>query len=118
MTTTTFHFPIAWWLGAAIHRAWQLGCVFDAWSDLFDYEKWMQAFDDCDIDPMDYVRERALDEVLPWSHINTGVSLDFFKREYKRATTAEETPDCRHERCNGCGLQRWDEGCRGKHEQP
>ena len=104
-------------LGQVIHRAWQLGCVFDAWSDLFDYVKWMQAFDECHIDPMSYVRERATDEVLPWSHIHTGVGPDFLKHEYERALASEETPDCRSGICNGCGLQRWDDGCKGKYEK-
>ncbi|MDD5095125.1 MAG: TIGR03960 family B12-binding radical SAM protein [Dehalococcoidia bacterium] len=101
-------------LGKVIHRAWQLGCVFDAWSDLFDFEKWMQAFDECQVDPKGYVRERGLDESLPWSHIDTGVSLGFLKREYERAVAAEETPDCRSGICNGCGMKRWKVGCRGE----
>jgi radical SAM family uncharacterized protein len=104
-------------LGEVIHRAWQLGCAFDAWSDLFDFQKWMQAFDECHIDPMSYVRERSLDEILPWSYISTGVSIDFLKREYQRALSGEETPDCRSGICTGCGLQRWDDGCRRKYER-
>ena len=101
-------------LGQVIHRAWQLGCMFDAWSDIFDYQKWMQAFDECGIDPKAYVRERSLDEVLPWAHIDAGVSIDFLKREYEHALAGEGTPDCRSGPCVGCGLQRWDEGCREK----
>ncbi|MBT9163358.1 MAG: hypothetical protein DDT24_00264 [Chloroflexi bacterium] len=97
-----------------ILRAWQLGCLFDAWSDIFDYEKWLQAFDECGIDPKAYVRERSLDEILPWSHIDTGVSTDFLKYEYQRALAGEETLSCCSESCAGCGLQRWDEGCQVK----
>ncbi|MCL0041255.1 TIGR03960 family B12-binding radical SAM protein [Dehalococcoidia bacterium] len=98
-------------LGKVIHRAWQSGCLFDAWSDIFDYEKWLHAFDECGIDPKAYVRERSLDEVLPWSHIDTGVSIDFLKCEYERALAGEETPNCCSGPCAGCGLQRWNEGC-------
>jgi hypothetical protein len=101
-------------LGKVIHRAWQLGCLFDAWTDQFSFNKWIQAFDECDIDPNDFTRERSVDEALPWGHIETGVSLDFLKREYERAFKAEETPDCRFDKCTGCGLQLWDEGCKGK----
>lgn len=101
-------------LGEVILHAWHLGCAFDAWSDLFDHEKWLQAFDECGIDPMDYIMERSQDEVMPWSHIETGVSIDFLKREFERALAGEKTPDCRWEICSGCGLQRWDEGCRGR----
>ncbi|MDY6912620.1 MAG: B12-binding domain-containing radical SAM protein, partial [Chloroflexota bacterium] len=102
-------------LGKVIHRAWQLGCGFDAWSDLFDFQKWMQAFDECSIDPADYTRERFLGEALPWDHIDSGVSTDFLKQEYKRAREGEVTPDCRFGICTGCGLQLRDEGCKGKH---
>jgi len=98
-------------LGKVIHRAWQLGCSFDAWSDIFDYEKWMQAFDECGIDPKTYVRERSLDEVLPWSHIDAGISIDFLKREYGRALAGERTPNCSSGPCTSCGLQRGHESC-------
>lgn len=100
-------------LGRVIHRAWELGCLFDAWTDMFQFEKWSRAFAECGIDPLTYVRERSLDEPLPWGHINTGVSLDFLKQEYARAMTGEETPDCRTAACHGCGLHTWPEGCRG-----
>ncbi|MCP4612072.1 MAG: hypothetical protein GY845_25525 [Planctomycetes bacterium] len=95
--------------------AWQKGCIFDAWNELFDFDKWMQSFDECGIDPMSYVGERELDKVLPWDHIDTGVSLEFLKREYARAIEEEETADCRDGSCSGCGLQRWEEGCKGRH---
>jgi radical SAM family uncharacterized protein len=101
-------------LGKVIHYAWQLGCLFDAWSDIFNYGQWLQAFDECGIDPKAYVRERSLGEVLPWSHIDTGVSIDFLKREYERALAGEKTTDCSSGPCADCGLQRWVEGCRGK----
>ncbi|NQT73294.1 MAG: TIGR03960 family B12-binding radical SAM protein [Chloroflexi bacterium] len=95
-------------LGRAIHRAWQLGCVFDAWTEMFKFDKWMQAFEECNIDPMEYIRERALDESLPWGHIDTGVSVDFLAKEYEKAIKGIKTPDCRGDTCNSCGLQRWD----------
>lgn len=101
-------------LGQVIRRAWELGAVFDAWSDEFRFEKWIQAFAECGIDPKAYVRERVLDEPLPWGHIDTGVSLDFLNREYHRAMVAEQTLDCRSGVCHGCGLQRWEEGCRDR----
>jgi len=105
-------------LGRVIHRAWQLGCLFDAWSDIFDYERWRQAFDECGIDPKTYVRGRSLDEILPWSHIDTGISIDFLKREYERALAGERTTDCSSGPCVGCGLQRWDEGCKSMYQEP
>ena len=101
-------------LGKVIHRAWQLGCLFDAWTDQFSFDKWLQAFGECDIDPNDFTRERSVAEALPWGHIETGISLDFLKREYERAFKEEETPDCRFDKCNACGLQRLNDGCNRK----
>jgi len=99
-------------LGKVIERAWELGCRFDAWTDEFSYEKWMQAFQDSGIDPMSYLRERAADEPLPWDHIDIGVSPGFLRKEYERAMLGQETPDCRLNSCAGCGMQRWHEACR------
>ncbi len=104
-------------LGRAIHRAWRLGCTFDAWSERFDYEIWKRAFADCGLDPSFYAhRERPLSELLPWSHIHSGVSTAFLRREYQRAMRGKETADCRHEPCTACGLQTWCEGCQSKYD--
>ena len=94
-------------IGQVIHRAWQLGCSFDAWSEHFNYEKWKQAFNECGIDPTFYAhRERSLDETLPWSHIDIGVTSSFLKREFQKALKGEETGDCRYEGCNVCGFEK------------
>jgi radical SAM superfamily enzyme YgiQ (UPF0313 family) len=104
-------------LGRVIHRAWQLGCSFDAWSDRFNYEKWLQAFDEIGIDPAFYAyRDRPLDELLPWSHIDIGVSPAFLKQEYRRTFEGINTPDCSQGKCNACGLEKWQSICQRKHE--
>jgi radical SAM superfamily enzyme YgiQ (UPF0313 family) len=101
-------------LGKVIKRAWELGCKFDAWSEIFSGSKWLQAFQDTNTDPSFYAsRERSLDEILPWSHINAGVSPTFLKREYQKARAEQETPDCRVNPCNACGLEKT-EVCTGK----
>jgi radical SAM family uncharacterized protein len=100
--------------GKVIKRAWELGCKFDAWSELYDHAKWLQAFKECKIDLAFYAsRERPLDELLPWSHIDAGVSEEFLKKEYLKAKNGEETPDCRTNPCNACGLEET-EVCGGK----
>jgi len=102
-------------LGRVIHRAWQLGCMFDSWGEHFDYAKWQQAFEDSGVDPDFYAqRERGLDEPLPWDHIDVGVTASFLKEEYRRAFAAEETVDCRDEGCNVCGMQSRDPVCKEK----
>ena len=93
-------------LGKVIHRAWQLGANFDAWSEHLNYEAWLKAFNEASLDPGFYAhRERTLTEILPWSHIDAGVSTDFLQREYQRAREGTITLDCRYEPCNTCGLE-------------
>ena len=89
----------------AIYRAWQLGCKFDGWNDLFQYDKWIQAFEETGIDPAFYAnRKRSYDEILPWEHISVGVSKQFLINEREKAMREEVTPNCRQE-CSHCGAK-------------
>ena len=91
-------------LGQVIHRAWQLGARFDAWNEVFDVRLWEQAFAEVGLDPDFYARrERPLDEVLPWAHIDTGVRIEFLASECESGLKGETTPDCRV-RCLNCGI--------------
>ena len=104
-------------LGKVIYRAWQLGSTFDAWDEHFKYENWLRAFNESGLNPGFYAhRQRALDELLPWAHIDAGVSASFLKREYQRALEGRETPDCRYDACNACGLERRHPACQQKHQ--
>jgi len=99
-------------LGKVIYRAWKLGATFDAWDERFDYQKWLRAFEESGLEADFYARrERPRDEHLPWAHIDVGVSPDFLKREYQRAIEGKETPDCRTQACNKCGLERLSRDC-------
>jgi len=96
-------------LGQVIHRAWQSGARFDAWDELFDEGLWWRAFTEAGLDPNFYARrERALNEVLPWDHIDVGVRKEFLIEEYQRSLRGETTVDCR-EGCVDCGVS--DEFC-------
>ena len=104
-------------LSQAIYRAWQLGATFDAWSEHFNYEKWGRAFDECGLDPAFYAnRQRSLDEIFPWAHIDVGISATFLKREYQRNLRGTETEDCRFGRCTKCGLERWHPACQKSYQ--
>lgn len=97
-------------LGAAILRAYETGCLFDAWSDWFDNKKWMEAFADTGIDPDFYtLRERSLDEFLPWDFIDAGVTKKFLIREYQHALEGDVTLNCRMQ-CSGCGVLKYKGG--------
>jgi radical SAM family uncharacterized protein len=91
-------------LGAAIHRAWQLGARFDGWSDQFKVEAWRQAFRELDLEVGFYTRrERPLDEVFPWDHIDAGVTKKYLARDYEASLQGETRLDCR-EQCYACGI--------------
>ena len=105
-------------LGRVIYRAWQLGSVFDAWNEHFSYENWNTAFSEAGLDVDFYARrQRPPDEVFPWSHIDIGVTGEFLKREYERALAGKQTPDCRENACNACGLEESEPACREKRRQ-
>jgi radical SAM family uncharacterized protein/radical SAM-linked protein len=91
-------------LGAVLERAVALGCRFDGWREHFRYDLWRQAFADCDIDPAWYLRERKEDEVLPWDHIDCGLSRDFLLAERRKSRSGDYTPDCRGGACCHCGV--------------
>ena len=89
-----------------IEAAWRKGAKFDSWSEYFDFDRWLEAFKACGIDPHFYAnRARSREEVLPWSMTSTGVSAQFLWRERERAYEAKITPDCRKQ-CTGCGADK------------
>lgn len=91
-------------LGEVIIKAVENGCKFDGWGEHFKFDTWMKTFDELGIDPDFYTsRERSYEEVLPWEHIDIGVTKKFFMRENERAKAATTTPNCR-EQCSGCGI--------------
>ena len=91
-------------LAPVIARAVELGCRFDGWGDHFSKERWLQAFVDCGIQPEWYLRRRGLDEVLPWDHLDCGVTREFLLSERERALNEAATPDCRSGACSACGV--------------
>ena len=93
-------------LGKVIETAWKKGCNFDSWDNYFKYDKWMESFAECGIDPEFYAnRERSYDEVMPWDIFNYGISKKFLINENKKAHEGVTTPNCR-EKCSGCGANR------------
>lgn len=97
-------------LGEVLISAVELGCKFDGWTDFFDYEKWIKAFEMNGIDPEFYAyRKIGYDEILPWDYADVGVTKNFFIEEHKRAYEGVTTPSCR-EKCAGCGAARFGGG--------
>lgn len=105
-------------LAGVIQSAWQQGARFDAWSEHYSYEKWQDAFSECGLDPYYYAcRERPLEEVLPWAHIDTGIDVGFLKRECERTGLGQETPNCSSGPCNLCGLHLSQDKCQKKYKE-
>ncbi|KUO72162.1 MAG: radical SAM protein [Clostridia bacterium BRH_c25] len=91
-------------------KAWELGCKFDGWDQYFKFDAWMQAFKKTGVDPDFYAtRRRELDEILPWDHIDVGITKKYLKSEYEKSLKAELTTDCRTA-CTGCGINLLEEG--------
>lgn len=93
-----------------MERAWRKGCRFDSWDECFSFEKWMEAFEECGVDPYFYTsRKRSYDEILPWDHMDYGISNKFFQKEAEKAYQSVTTPHCR-EKCNACGANKLNGG--------
>lgn len=97
-------------LSKVILEAHRLGCKFDSWDDHFNFDMWMKAFKDNGIEPEFYTkRRREFDELLPWDHLDYGVSRKFLELENKRAHENVTTPHCRI-KCAGCGANKLNGG--------
>ncbi len=106
-------------IGDVIYDVWQAGGRFDAWDEYLDYDRWMQAFEKNGLRAQDFnMRERDIDENLPWDHVDVGVTKKFLKREYALAAEGKVTPNCA-EKCSGCGVQSYGRGiCVGEIQDP
>ncbi|MFW6035525.1 MAG: TIGR03960 family B12-binding radical SAM protein [Halothermotrichaceae bacterium] len=91
-------------LAEVLKSAWEKGCRFDGWSDNFEFESWQESFAENQLEIEDYLRQRNNDELLPWNHLNMGISDKFLKKEYQRAVKGEKTDDCRSHGCTGCNI--------------
>ncbi len=90
--------------------ALERGFHFDGWGECFDLDKWLELFRECGISPEFYAnRRRSFDEVLPWDHIDYGVTKEFLINECKKAYSNQTTFNCR-EKCSNCGAAKWKGG--------
>ncbi|MBI5555116.1 MAG: TIGR03960 family B12-binding radical SAM protein [Elusimicrobia bacterium] len=92
-------------LGQVLANAVENGCRFDQWAEYFNFTKWQEAFKKAGVGPGFYAnRVMGQEEVLPWSHIDTGVSQEFLWTDYQKAKNMKTTPDC-HMSCSSCGVE-------------
>lgn len=96
-------------LSQVLLHVYRQGCFYDAWSEYFHNDAWMQAFEECGLSVDFYShRERDLDEILPWDFIDCGVTKEFLKREWEKAKQETVSENCKL-KCQGCGAARF--GC-------
>ena len=94
----------------AIVKVYEKGGYYDAWTEYFDYDRWIDSIKECGLDPDFYtMRERPLDEIFPWDFIDIGVTKQFMIREWETAHNEAVTPNCRM-RCSACGAKSYGGG--------
>ncbi len=97
-------------LNKAILRAYERGCIYDAWSEYYKHDVWLSVFEECGIDPDFYTtRPREDDEVFPWDFLDCGVTKEFLLREWHKAQEETVTLNCKQQ-CNGCGAAKYHTG--------
>ncbi|MBE5883390.1 MAG: TIGR03960 family B12-binding radical SAM protein [Lachnospiraceae bacterium] len=97
-------------LSQVLLKVYEKGCFYDAWSEYFDNEKWMEAFEECGLSVAFYAnRERSVEEILPWDFIDCGVTKEFLIREWQKAQREEISENCKL-KCQGCGANRFGGG--------
>ncbi len=92
-------------LADLIDEVTRRGAYLDGWTELFNYDLWLQAMDSTgvDIEAM-ATKNYTEEEALPWDVIDTGVKKEFLKRELHRALKGSWTEDCNKKSCIACGL--------------
>lgn len=91
-------------LGRVVYHAYRRGARFDSWSDMLDLDLWLSCMKEASLEPGFFTRERGQDEILPWDHLDPGITKEFLLLERARAQRAEKTPDCREAPCPGCAV--------------
>ncbi|MCR4989860.1 MAG: TIGR03960 family B12-binding radical SAM protein [Lachnospiraceae bacterium] len=104
-------------LSKVILKAYEKGCLYDAWSETYKHDLWVESFKECGI-PMEFytTRQRSDDEIFPWDMIDCGVTKEFLLREWKKAKEGVPSPNCK-EKCNGCGATSFGVGICRNHLQ-
>ncbi|MGI9064463.1 MAG: TIGR03960 family B12-binding radical SAM protein [Pseudonocardiaceae bacterium] len=96
-------------VGRVIERVWREGGRFDGWGEYFSYDRWVSA---CvaELEPLGVslewftTRERQLDEVFPWDHLDSGLDKEWLWADWQDALESREQDDCRWTPCFDCGV--------------
>src|SRR5688572_884792 len=103
-------------VGRIIEEVWRDGGRFDGWSEYFSYDRWAEsavtALAGSGVDVAWFTtRERDVDEVLPWDHLDSGLDKDWLWADWEDSLAAaadpdgvEDVEDCRWTPCYDCGV--------------
>ncbi|MBU4344579.1 MAG: TIGR03960 family B12-binding radical SAM protein [Desulfobacteraceae bacterium] len=71
----------------------------------YNHGNWAKTLKSTDLNHDFYaLRERSLNELLPWDFIDHGIRKTYLKREYKRALQGKMSEPCKVESCTICGV--------------
>lgn len=96
-------------LADVVEAVWRDGARFDGWSEHFSFERWASVAERVlaphGVDVAWYTtRERGLQEVLPWDHLDSGLDKDWLWEDWQEALAGVEVDDCRWTPCFDCGV--------------
>ncbi len=91
-------------VGRLLESAFRKGCRMDGWSEILRFDLWQEAIAETKINPGDFLREREINEILPWDNIDCGVNREFLLSEKQKADKQKATEDCRFSNCQQCGV--------------
>lgn len=91
-------------LAPVIKKVRDRGGRFDSWSEQLGFDRWLEAMAEEGLTPEEYLRARTRDEILPWSHLDSGATEEYLWSEREKAYQGQTTADCRDGLCSGCGV--------------
>ncbi|HEY7574281.1 MAG TPA: TIGR03936 family radical SAM-associated protein, partial [Thermoanaerobaculia bacterium] len=91
-------------MGRVLHAAWKSGVKFDGWTEHFRHDLWMRAFEAEGIPKESYLREYALEEILPWDVLDVSIAKRWLQIELIKAKKEMRTEDCKWGHCYACGV--------------
>ncbi|MGK0366888.1 MAG: radical SAM family uncharacterized protein/radical SAM-linked protein [Thermoproteota archaeon] len=81
-------------VGYIIHDAWKNGARFDGWTETFMHNVWVDCIERSGFDTARVLGTIPMNGLLPWGHIDVGLTDKFLEREWKKATKNRLSPPC------------------------
>jgi hypothetical protein len=78
-------------IALALEEAWRRGARLDAWTEYFQPDLWWKTFEDMGVDVPAYSqRDRPVEAILPWDHIQIKYGRDYLAKEQNRSVVQLE----------------------------